>query len=216
PEKTVRFSRLILKNKGEKPRSLRLYNYVEWVLGNVRTKYAPFIIPSYEAKRGVHFIENPYHIEKSQQVTFLSASKMPTSTTTNRSEFIGATGTVTHPNAIRKASALSNTIDPCSAFSYDIDLQPGQTKEIIFYLGSAENRKEAEKLLNQVRASDFEILLKKQKHYWSDFVSPLQVKTPDPSFDIMVNHWLPYQIYACRIMARAAFYQASGAFGFRD
>ncbi len=218
-EKPVRFSRLILTNEGEKPRSLRLYNYVEWVLGNVRTKYAPFIIPSYEAKRGVHFIENPYHIEKSQQVTFLSASEMPTSTTTNRSEFIGATGSITHSNAIRKASALSNTIeagcDPCSAFSYDIDLQPGQTKEIIFYLGSAENRKEAEKLLNQARASDFETLLTKQKRYWSDFVSPLQVKTPDPSFDIMVSHWLPYQIYACRIMARAGFYQASGAFGFR-
>ncbi|WP_375649718.1 GH36-type glycosyl hydrolase domain-containing protein, partial [Bartonella sp. MU70NMGDW] len=75
---------------------------------------------------------------------------------------------------------------------------------------------EAEKLLNQVRASDFEILLTKQKQQWSDFVSPFQVKTPDPSFDIMVNHWLPYQTYACRIMARAGFYQASGAFGFRD
>ncbi|MBB4075960.1 cyclic beta-1,2-glucan synthetase [Bartonella fuyuanensis] len=219
-EKPIRFSRLILTNKGKKSRSLRLYNYVEWVLGNVRTKYAPFIISSYEARWGAHFIQNPYHIEKSQQVTFLSASEMPSSTTTNRTEFIGVTGTVTHPNAIRKAGALSNTVeagcDPCSAFAYDIELLPGQTKEIIFYLGSAENRKEAEKLLNQVRENDFETLLTQQKQYWSDFVSPLQVKTPDPSFDIMVNHWLPYQIYACRIMARAAFYQASGAFGFRD
>ncbi|WP_375608959.1 GH36-type glycosyl hydrolase domain-containing protein [Bartonella sp. AC53GZZY] len=220
PEKPIRFSRLILTNKGEKPRSLRLYNYVEWVLGNVRTKYAPFIVFSYEARWGAHFIQNPYHIEKSQQVTFLSASEMPTSTTTNRAEFIGATGTVTHPNAIRKAGALSNIIaagcDPCSAFAYDIDLLPGQTKEIIFYLGSAENRQEAEKLLDQARASDFEILLIKQKQQWSDFVSPFQVKTPDSSFNLMVNHWLPYQIYACRIMARAGFYQASGAFGFRD
>ncbi|WP_375675448.1 GH36-type glycosyl hydrolase domain-containing protein [Bartonella sp. AP9QHHD] len=220
PEKPIRFSRLILTNEGKKPRSLRLYNYVEWVLGNVRTKYAPFIVSSYETRWGAHFIQNPYHIEKSQQVTFLSASEMPTSTTTNRAEFIGATGTVTRPNAIRKAAALSNTIeagcDPCSAFAYDIDLQPGQTKEIIFYLGSAENRQEAEKLLNQVRASDFEIQLTKQKQQWSDFVSPFQVKTPDASFNLMVNHWLPYQIYACRIMARAGFYQASGAFGFRD
>ncbi|WP_375655743.1 GH36-type glycosyl hydrolase domain-containing protein, partial [Bartonella sp. AA83SXKL] len=106
--------------------------------------------------------------------------------------------------------------DPCSALAYDIDLLPGQTKEIIFYLGCAENRQEAEKLLDQVRTNDFEILLTKQKQKWSDFVSPFQVKTPDPSFDIMVNHWLPYQIYACRMMARTAFYQASGAFGFRD
>ncbi len=32
----------------------------------------------------------------------------------------------------------------------------------------------------------------------------------------MVNTWLPYQNLACRVRARAAFYQASGAFGFRD
>ncbi|MCZ2157728.1 protein ndvB [Bartonella sp. 220] len=219
-EKPVRFSRLILKNEGKKLRSLRLYNYVEWVLGNIRTKYAPFIFPSYDAQRGAHFIQNPYHIEKSQQVTFLSASQMPTSTTTNRSEFIGSTGTVIHPHAIRKAGALSNRVeagsDPCSAFAYDIDLLPGETKEIIFYLGSAENRQEAEKLLDHVRTSDFATLLTQQKQQWSDFVSAFQVKTPDPSFDIMVNHWLPYQIYVCRMMARTAFYQASGAFGFRD
>lgn len=42
------------------------------------------------------------------------------------------------------------------------------------------------------------------------------MKTPDPAFDLMVNGWLPYQAIACRIWARAAFYQASGAFGFRD
>ncbi|WP_442879677.1 GH36-type glycosyl hydrolase domain-containing protein [Bartonella sp. CB189] len=219
-EQPVRFSRLILKNEGTKPRSLRLYNYVEWVLGSFRTKYAPFIIPSYDPTRGAHFVQNPYHIEKSQQVAFLSASEMPTSTTTNRTEFIGSTGTVTHPHAIRKAGDLSNTIeagcDPCSALAYDIDLLPGQTKEIIFYLGSTENVEKAEKLLDKVRTSDFETLLNKQKKKWNDFVSPLQVKTPAPSFDIMVNNWLPYQIYACRMMARAAFYQASGAFGFRD
>ncbi|EJF76141.1 hypothetical protein ME7_01130 [Bartonella birtlesii LL-WM9] len=219
-EKSVRLSRLILKNDGKTPRYLRLYNYVEWVLGNIRTKYAPFILASYDPKRGAHFIKNPYHIEKSQHVAFLSASQIPSSTTTNRTEFIGPTGTVTHPHAIRKAGALSNTVetgcDPCSALAYDIDLLPGQTQEIVFYLGSAENIQEAEKLLDQVRASDFEILLTQQKQQWSHFVSPLQVKTPDPSFDIMVNHWLPYQVYACRMMARAAFYQASGAFGFRD
>ncbi|WCR55609.1 MAG: Cyclic beta-1 2-glucan synthase [Bartonella clarridgeiae] len=219
-EKPIRFSRLIIKNKGKKSHSLRLYNYAEWVLGNIRTKYAPFIIPHYDPKRGAHFIQNPYHIEKSQQVTFLSASEMPTSFTTDRTEFIGTTGTVQHPQAIRKAEALSNTVepgrDPCSALVYDIDLQPGQAKEIIFYLGSAENIEKAEKLLDQVRKDDFKVLLAQQKQQWNDFVSPLQVKTPDPSFDIMVNHWLPYQIYACRLMARSAFYQASGAFGFRD
>ncbi|MBN9054666.1 MAG: protein ndvB, partial [Rhizobiales bacterium] len=42
------------------------------------------------------------------------------------------------------------------------------------------------------------------------------VKTPDAALDRMVNDWLPYQALGCRIMARSAFYQASGAYGFRD
>jgi cellobiose phosphorylase len=44
----------------------------------------------------------------------------------------------------------------------------------------------------------------------------VQVKTPDRSMDIILNRWMLYQALACRIWARTAFYQASGAYGFRD
>jgi len=220
PEKSLRLSRLVLHNTGNKPRRLRLYNYVEWVLGNVRAKTAPFIVPFYDKKRGALLVQNPYHIEKSNIVSFAAASELPSSITSSRVEFIGATGTVKHPAAIHQGKALSNTVeaglDPCAALAYDIELAGSETKEIIFYLGNADNRKKAGQLLEQARHSDFDKVLDARQQFWKNFTGRFQVKTPDPSFDLMVNQWLPYQAYACRILARAAFYQASGAYGFRD
>ncbi len=51
---------------------------------------------------------------------------------------------------------------------------------------------------------------------WTDLLGAVQVKTPDRAMDIMLNGWLLYQTLACRVRARSAFYQASGAYGFRD
>jgi cyclic beta-1,2-glucan synthetase len=51
---------------------------------------------------------------------------------------------------------------------------------------------------------------------WNRLLETVVIRTPDRGFDLMVNRWLPYQALACRIWGRSAFYQSSGAFGFRD
>ena len=52
--------------------------------------------------------------------------------------------------------------------------------------------------------------------YWDEVLGTVQVKTPDRSLDIILNRWMLYQTLVCRMWARSAFYQASGAYGFRD
>ena len=71
-------------------------------------------------------------------------------------------------------------------------------------------------LIDRYRAADLDAVLDNVKREWASVLGAVQVRTPDRSLDIMMNGWLLYQTLTCRIWARSAFYQASGAFGFRD
>ena len=56
----------------------------------------------------------------------------------------------------------------------------------------------------------------KIQDFWEDKLEKITIKTPVESFNIMMNGWLAYQTLTCRMWARTSFYQAGGAFGFRD
>ncbi|HET7451499.1 MAG TPA: hypothetical protein VFL12_02050, partial [Thermoanaerobaculia bacterium] len=65
-------------------------------------------------------------------------------------------------------------------------------------------------------AGSVEAALTSVRRAWDQRLSGIAVRTPDPALDLLVNRWLPYQAISCRIRGRTAFYQSSGAFGFRD
>jgi cyclic beta-1,2-glucan synthetase len=123
------------------------------------------------------------------------------------------------PRCWRRA-ALSKRVgrglDPCAALQTSFALEPEETLEIVFFLGEARRRPRRNPCSLRYRAADLEAVLRAVSAYWDDALGMVQVKTPSRSLDIILNRWMLYQTLVCRMWARSAFYQASGAYGFRD
>src|SRR5208282_4939156 len=107
-------------------------------------------------------------------------------------------------------------IDPCAALQTTIALRPDAATEVVFMLGEAGNRNDAVAAIKKYRGADLDSTLSEVTRYWDSLLDTVQVRTPDRSMDVMLNRWLLYQTLACRVWARSAFYQAGGAYGFRD
>ncbi|OLP53975.1 protein ndvB [Rhizobium rhizosphaerae] len=216
----VKAVQLVVVNDGRETRRLRAYAYAEWVLGNNRAKTAPFIVPHYDDASGAVMAANPYSIDYGQRTAFLASSETPSSHTASRREFLGGFGAIQAPQAVLDGAKLSGATaidgDPCAAIAIDLTLAPGARQALTLYLGDGDDRAEALGHLEAVKGEAFDDLLDQAKRFWADFTAHVQVETPDAAFNNLVNRWLPYQSLGCRILARSAFYQASGAYGFRD
>jgi cyclic beta-1,2-glucan glucanotransferase len=97
-----------------------------------------------------------------------------------------------------------------------VNLPAGGRAEVVVFLGQAATREEAAALIVRYRAADLEAVLRTVADRWEDVLGTVQVTTPDRSLDLLLNRWLLYQTLVCRVWARSAFYQAGGAYGFRD
>ena len=99
----------------------------------------------------------------------------------------------------------------------EITLLPGQTEEVVFALGQADGLDEVRRIIRSYTApGQASQALAALRAGWDGLLNTIQVRTPDPAIDVLVNRWLLYQVLACRVWARSAFYQSGGAYGFRD
>ncbi|HYE69436.1 MAG TPA: protein ndvB, partial [Anaerovoracaceae bacterium] len=106
---------------------------------------------------------------------------------------------------------------PCAAMQVNIKLKAKETKEVVFLLGMADREERIDDLREAFRdVEKAKEALLEVKQFWQEKLQTIQVQTPDAAMNIMLNGWLLYQVISCRVWARTAFYQAGGAFGFRD
>ena len=83
-------------------------------------------------------------------------------------------------------------------------------------LGQADDRRRAEAVVQKYRTPDAALAaLAETRRWWLGRLETIRGRTGSPAFDGYVD-WLHYQALAERLWARRGFYQASGAYGFRD
>ncbi|PMR77904.1 GH36-type glycosyl hydrolase domain-containing protein [Billgrantia endophytica] len=216
----VRISRLTLENRSGRPRRLSVTAYVEWVLGTARGTEGPFLISRMDETCGAMLVHNPWSIAFPGRVAFVDLSGLQTAWTADRVEFLGHGGSHASPACLGTRAPLSGASgagrDPCAALQCTVELAVGETLEVVALLGQCRSDAEARELIARYRGADIDTEFTAVTAHWQAQLGAVQVSTPDRAMDIMLNGWLLYQTLACRIMARSAFYQASGAYGFRD
>ena len=140
--------------------------------------------------------------------------------TADRTEFLGRRGDYARPPALERwglASRVDSGVDPCAALQVHLELAPGEEIETHFLLGQAAGREQALDLVAHYRdRGTVEAAALESKAFWDGILGGVRVKTPEPSMDLLLNRWLLYQSVSSRIFGRTAFYQSSGAFGYRD
>ena len=216
----VKFSRLKLTNNSTRTRKLSVTAYAEWLLEVNRAAEISFKKTEIDKDTKVLMTSNPWNIPFGTRVAFLDMMGMQESCTGNRKTFIGRNGSLKAPIALSTDRPLSNEegggMDSCGAMQQIISLEPGETKEIVIMLGAAEDRQKVLELVQHWRKASLDDEFNTVCSNWKTLLTAVKVKTPDRAMDIMLNGWLLYQSYSCRILARSAFYQSSGAYGFRD
>ena len=214
----VKVTRLRLRNLSKRVRRLSVTGYAEWVLGTARSATAGKIITAIDGDTGAVLAQNPRAMAFAGRVAFADFGAVD-SLTCDRTAFLGRGGSMSAPQGLSQAvlgGQHGPALDACAALQRQVVLAPGQVIDLHFLLGQAETAAQASALITATRARDTDTMLAEVAQHWGGLLTEVQVQTPDRAMDILLNGWLLYQALSCRIWARAGFYQASGAYGFRD
>lgn len=223
-----------VKNNSGRKAELSFFNYFEWCLGSAgdfhREFHKTFIETRFDKKLNAIVAEKRlweiplgdrghWNTEYAYKA-FFSSSKPAASFECDKEMFLGQYGTIQMPGEVNSGS-LSETsgswYDPIGSLHIKISLDSGSSERFQYFLGLSKEEKEIRNVLGRYKTEkSIDHAFSSVKKRWNDLLSPLNINTPDRAMNLLVNKWLPYQAISGRLWGRTAYYQQSGAFGFRD
>jgi len=141
----------------------------------------------------------------------------------DRDEFVGAYRSEENPQCVEVGACSGSTLyggDPCFALQLDVELKPGEEKEINIFLGTAMNEDAIQNCVARCREKNFvEKSFATVKEEWDTFLGKFQCELPDKDAETIINIWNPYQAEKNFKFSRNISYYATGTFrglGVRD
>ena len=225
-------------NTGPEKRSLRMFTFVEYTghwnqwLDIVNLQYTQYIISMkvidgiIDHGTNVNQPFDPENPEKGGQGrhSFIGlAGAQVTGFDTDRKKFLGPYRSYHNPLTVEKgecSNSVATSDNGCGTLQTDIELEPGETKEltVVMGFGTAENHgKKAVKAFGNPEkvAEEFN----KLKNHWHKRLEGITVETPDQEFNSMLNMWSPYNCLITYAWSRAASLVYNGernGLGYRD
>ncbi|HEX2960494.1 MAG TPA: glycosyl hydrolase family 65 protein [Ignavibacteriales bacterium] len=225
---------LEVKNNSGRKAELSFYNYFEWCLGSSgdfhREFHRTFIETRFDRKlnaiiAGKRLWDIPlegrghWNTEYAYKA-FFSSSRTAESFECDKEMFLGQYGSTKMPAEVANGSlsqSSGSSYDPIGSLHIKVSLGTGDSERFQYFLGLSEEEKEIKNILEKYNTDkSIDEAFENVKKTWKGMLSPLEINTPDYAMNLMVNSWLPYQAISGRLWARTAYYQQSGAIGFRD
>jgi cyclic beta-1,2-glucan synthetase len=225
PHDPVRVVRVRLQNESDTARRVSLFAYQRLVLGTLAGESGRSVVTAHDPTPGMLLAHNRINGDFAAGEVFASAACEAANAriawTTDRAAFIGRNGTPAAPHGVARAATLDGVagagLDACFALQVACEIPAGGAAECAFLFGEARDRDGAAALVSRYRSrASIEAGLSETREFWHASLTAIQIETPVPAIDVMVNGWLLYQTMSCRIWGRSALYQSGGAFGFRD
>jgi len=216
---------LTVTNQGETDKRLRSAPYFQIALAD-NPENSGTLNVHHDRATGALFFENPRNTFRAGPA-FAAMSHPVEVVESKRGRFFGKGRSVAHPLLVEEGERSGGSGDPSTtgdmddraqvaAFLTTLNVPAGQSCTVAVLLGQADSRRQAETVIRKFCNVETAMAhLAETRSWWNGLMQTLQVETTDTEFDGYVN-WLKYQALAERVWARKGFYQASGAFGFRD
>ncbi|MFZ2057092.1 MAG: glycosyl hydrolase family 65 protein [Acidimicrobiales bacterium] len=238
---TLEVWRLRVRNDRDKRADLSVFSSVEFCLWDAEDDATNFqrnfSVGEVEVVDGVIYHKSEYR-ERRDHFAYFACSEPLAGLDTQRDVFLGPCRGWDSPLAVERGRSFDSVAHgwaPIGSHHIRFSLAPSETRDVIFVLGYSENPTDAKfdppgtQTINKARVrpvierwletGEVERAFGALRDSWGDLLSVLQVETPDPDTDRMVNIWNPYQCMATFNLSRSMSFYESGigrGMGFRD